>query len=103
MRSGFVWCGPGQASRKKSWKCAKKRSGAYRWEVDTWDPFFADNCWIIGMPVAELQTMAREWYELLKQAGLHIDWGRGGVVHDGARHFAWQHRSAGYNNHAEYT
>ena len=36
---------------------------------------FADNCWIISMSVAELQTMAREWCELLKQAGLHIDWG----------------------------
>ena len=33
------------------------------------DDLFADNCWLIGMSVAELQTMAREWYELLKQAG----------------------------------
>ena len=29
----------------------------------------ADNFWFFGMSVAELQTMAREWYELLKQAG----------------------------------
>ena len=28
---------------------------------------FADNCWLIGMSVAELQTMASEWHELLKQ------------------------------------
>ena len=35
---------------------------------------FADNCWLIGMSVAELQTMSREWYEFLKQAGLIIDW-----------------------------
>ena len=35
---------------------------------------FADNCWLIGMSVAQLQTMAREWYELVKQAGLNIDW-----------------------------
>ena len=31
---------------------------------------FADSCWLMGMSVADLQTMAREWYELLKQAGL---------------------------------
>ena len=36
---------------------------------------FADNCWTIGMSVADSQTMAREWYELLKQAVLNIDWG----------------------------
>ena len=35
----------------------------------------ADNCWLIEMSDAELQTMAREWYGLLNQAGLNIDWG----------------------------
>ena len=46
---------------------------------------FADNCWIIALSVAELQTMARVWYEFLKQAGLHIDWEE--AVHHGARNF----------------
>ena len=41
---------------------------------------FADNCWIIGMSAAELQTMARAWSDLLKQAGLQIDWGWGEAV-----------------------
>ena len=35
---------------------------------------FADNCWIIAMSIAELQTMASAWNSLLRQAGLDIDW-----------------------------
>ena len=35
---------------------------------------FADNCWIIAMSAAELQTMASAWNKLLRQAGLQIDW-----------------------------
>ena len=36
--------------------------------------FFADNCWIIAMSAAELQTLASAWNNLLRQAGLQIDW-----------------------------
>ena len=35
---------------------------------------YADNCWIIAMSAAELQTMASAWNNLLRQAGLQIDW-----------------------------
>ena len=36
---------------------------------------FADKCWIPGMSKVELQTMVRAWNQLLRQAGLHVDWG----------------------------
>ena len=36
---------------------------------------FADTCWIIAILPGELQTVTRAWNELLKAAGLQIDWG----------------------------
>ena len=63
---------------------------------------FADNYWIIALSVVELQTMARVWYEFLKQAGLHIDW-REAVLCTTSQDTSWQHGSVGYNNHAENT
>ena len=55
--------------QKNSWNCAQK------WCLPVGRGYmgfllFADNCWIIGMSITELQTSARALYDLLKQSGV---------------------------------
>ena len=62
MCSGFVWGSPGCSSYGQAEKWGLPVGGNYMELL-----LFADNCWLIAMPPAELKCMARAWNELLKE------------------------------------
>ena len=53
-----------------------KRCQAEKWEIGHYVGLllFADNCWLVAMPPAELRCVALAWNELLVRAGLRMAW-----------------------------